>query len=361
VNVVTEFDESQADVIGPETTGRAVRINFLDPTVPFGGDYAPGVVASINVETDVNGNLTEETGAGIDDAVGFSVAINALHNARHGARSIIGHDANSLNPLGLTAREAAIAEQWAAEDAEKTSEAEEAEEAEDQAPRGLYVAAAAGSALTAGLLVAAPAAPANQLPTPPAKIAQPFNFTSEVQPADAPALTPAQVQQCGDLALQRPKVLQPARMSRAGIRTEQNIRFKTSLPEMQITDADGNVIPCAPEETRALHIDQYMKKNGHWVKIGPTHAFGGFGQTGRPATTGGYLFGPTTGRPAYLYDECINGHWQKDKLVVTATLKTGTDGSRKEAAEKEFTYPVSIHGHCAAAVRSRKYWQTHTS
>jgi hypothetical protein len=180
----------------------------------------------------------------------------------------------------------------------------------------------------------------------------PVSVAADVTPGSNPSfvryLSAGEEQQCKDDALARPAVLQPATMNRAGIRTEQNMRFRLSFSAMPEY--------CLPGYTRATHIDQYMTKHGRWIKIGPTRAF----TFGQQAQVSDYIFGPSHPKPEYVYDECINGHWQRDKLVVATALKAGENHHRAVAAERKYTFPVGIHGHCRAAVRSRKYWQTHS-
>lgn len=160
-----------------------LRINFLDPTVPFGEGFDKPVIASVLVDRREDGAFSSDMRAGLSSAVSLSLDI------MHGASDPSDSANNQDNPLAYTEHELAVMASWQNEDATAVAEPS-AHEAMASTPRRSFLSTplgrvTAGSAaglagLGAGLLAeAAPAmAQPNQVPAPPAKVAKPFEIGS---------------------------------------------------------------------------------------------------------------------------------------------------------------------------------------
>jgi hypothetical protein len=158
------------------------------------------------------------------------------------------------------------------------------------------------------------------------------------------SLTPEQVQACVNAALARPEILNKPGIYKAGIRTKQGLRGEFEYP--------GLPDYCTPDYLFQSSGYQEIMKGGRWVRIKGAVS----GARGNQRQRVQLLYTPTHPNPAYVYDECIGGKFEKSRFTVTNMLKAGQNGSRKSVAQKSYVLPVSVHGNCQAAVRSREHY-----
>lgn len=267
--------------LGLETAEResdlAPRINFLDPTVPF-GEGMQSVVASVMIHTEEDGSLTELTKYVINDAVGESVA--ALHTPSASETSErVGADTDPFNPLALTEREAAIAAKWKEQEngapvADVEIEAQsKQEDTLAESPKKTILntrigRTAARIALGIGGLIggfAAQSTPAaahpNQIPLPAPKTAEPFSgvFSSMLESApenlsaSSSTTSTVSVQQCIQEGIEPPQVIS-AKLFEAG---KSNQAMKVVF---KINALDAG---CAGQADRYLAVRILMQNGRH--------------------------------------------------------------------------------------------------
>jgi hypothetical protein len=171
--------------------------------------------------------------------------------------------------------------------------------------------------------------------------------------ADTSATTSLE-QQCASVALARPDVINKPVMSHAGIRTMQLLRGGFNYPSLDgLPDGSGGTVDCSPEFFRISGVREQIKKGDKWVYIGPDKT----GAWGNEAQHAHLAYTPTHPTPAYVYDECINGHFEKNRLVIRSELKGGANGHREVVGKARYILPVEVNGNCQAAIRSREQAQ----
>jgi hypothetical protein len=262
------------------------------------------------------------------------------------------------DPLELTEREAAVVATWEKSDAEEADAAPDIDTAALDGssrsflstPLGRLTAAASGftAALAPNVAPAMADTQPSQVSFPAAKIAKPFGFVaqaSETGPTATASLSAEDLQACIDAGVARPTVLNRPAIYKAGLRGKQTLRGSFEYEELPNY--------CAPEGYIRVAGGQFeIKKGGHWVKVGPGNTGGYYGNQKQISDVD---FSPThTPGPAYVYDECVGGKFQKARLVVTSSLRTGENGHRKIVDSKRYVMPLKAHGSCHAAVRSRE-------
>lgn len=162
--------------------------------------------------------------------------------------------------------------------------------------------------------------------------------------AQATNLTPEEVQACTDAAVAHPAVPNKPAIYRAGLRGKQTLRGTLEY--------EGLPDYCSPEYMRVGSGQFEIREHGRWVKVGPVTTGGAWGNQGARY---GVEYSPShTPGPAYIYDECIGGKFEKAWLVLTESLRTGENRHRTTVAQKRYIMPLEANGSCQAAVRSRK-------
>lgn len=171
-------------------------------------------------------------------------------------------------------------------------------------------------------------------------------FLSGLTEEDTPtSLTSEEIQQCEDIALASPEVVRKPVLYHAGIRLQQIMQVGLLYPPLPDN--------CAPNYIRSVGGFEQTKKHGRWV----TTLFGVGGVTGNQEQRSSGGIGPSHATPAWVYDECINGRFEKHRLVLRSSFRSGEPGGRAVIAEKQHILPVRVQGNCQAAIRSRKRYQ----
>jgi hypothetical protein len=153
-------------------------------------------------------------------------------------------------------------------------------------------------------------------------------------------------QQCEDVALARPTVINKPVMSNAGIRLGQITRATflfAALPDN-----------CAPQYIRTAAGYLQIHKHGKWIQTSrnpDTGAIGNQEQRNR------FLDQAPHPTPSFPFDECVHGRFQKARVVLRNFLKTGENRHRIILAKKSYILPVEVNGRCKAAVRSRRHYK----
>jgi hypothetical protein len=173
------------------------------------------------------------------------------------------------------------------------------------------------------------------------------SFTS----ADAGPTPLEKRRSCIDAAMARPKVTYKPHIIHAGIRPgDPHHKAQYLRGGFEYL---GLPVYCAPEYFFVSNVKQQMKKGSHWVRVGQGNLAGAWGNQ---KTHSSLSYWPSHPKPAYPYDECVNGHFQEDRIVITNILKEGENGHRKVIAEKKYTLDTVVQGSCKAAVQSRRLY-----
>lgn len=161
----------------------------------------------------------------------------------------------------------------------------------------------------------------------------------------AGAGSPGLQQECVQAALAPPEVTRKPVLYHAGIRLRQILQFGLLYPALPVG--------CAPTYIREVGGVEQTKKRGRWVNT--MFGIGGVSGNEEQRASGGA--GPSHATPAYPYDECVNGRFERNRIVLTSQMRTGESGSRTVVAETRHILPVRVQGNCRAAVRSRNYYE----
>jgi hypothetical protein len=156
-------------------------------------------------------------------------------------------------------------------------------------------------------------------------------------------------EECIRAGLKRPKIEKPPVMDHAGIRPFtphhyyiQNISGKFGYSLMP----PG----CGPLWERVSHGQIKMEKKGDprtMIKLGaPNNPVYIGNQKGESELN----YGPSHAWPDYLFNECVDGRFQRVQLLLTESLKNTR--THEVEAKRDFTINVPVHGSCAAAEES---------
>ncbi len=154
-----------------------------------------------------------------------------------------------------------------------------------------------------------------------------------------------EAQQCADVALARPTITRKPVLYHAGIRLQQILQLGLLYPALPEN--------CEPEYLRRVGGVEQIKKDGRWVNT----MYGVGSASGNHEQRSSGAIGPSHATPAWVYNECINGRFEKSRIVLSADLRSGESGSRTVVAEQQYILPVKVQGNCRAAVRSRERYE----